>query len=435
MALEFQPPPAWLMQEYYNRKQPAEIASEGINNSLQTYAALKHQSQQQQLAQEDRDIKLAGLVGKGTDTIDAYNAIRKARGLPPVAFGGTEAPATPPIPPGEMTPMDAQGNPIMGPVQGPQLPGVAQGMAPPLPGGETRIPASGLGAKSPIIDHWNQTVAPMLGISGKPAIPAMGSDPAIAEYLQKGSLGYEKKHGEGSSVRVQRSLDIEKKLQDKTKGMQSYYDPSTGAKRFELGPNSHILPDSAQNLTFIGNDADGNPLFANKRGAITPGTVPGGGPVLPKTSTMPTTTTRASAEFADTILPHIQSMRDLVQQADQKGFIGPGAGRVYGQFLAGKVGSTGNPEADKLLGQLQATDSLLKTGALRVHFGARGGAQMYDHFSNLLNSGKQSAAMLNGSLDALQSFMEGYSQAGKPGAQRQQPAAPASGGWSYVGKK
>ena len=163
---------------------------------------------------------------------------------------------------------------------------------------------------------------------------------------------------------------------------------------------------------FIGNDADGTPLLIDKQGNITRGTTPSRGPVLPKTSTMPTSMTRGSGEFAAALLPHVQDMRNLIQEADAKGYIGPGAGRIYGQFLAGGVGSTGDPQADALLGKLRTTDSLIKSGMLRTHFGARGGQQMYEHFSKMLNSGNQSAAMMGGSLDAMESFLKGYATAG-----------------------
>ncbi len=125
----------------------------------------------------------------------------------------------------------------------------------------------------------------------------------------------------------------------------------------------------------------------------------------------PTSQTKSTAEFARTIIPHIDTLRNLVEEADQKGYIGPAAGRVYGEFLAGKVGSTGDREADQLLGRLRATDSLMKTGTMKVHFGSRGGSQMYDHFSDMLNTGKQSKAVLNGALDGIEEFMQGYSDA------------------------
>lgn len=169
-----------------------------------------------------------------------------------------------------------------------------------------------------------------------------------------------------------------------------------------------------ESVTYMGNTPDGKPLLLSKDGTISIGKVPGDGPVLPKSSTQPTAATRTTSEFARTIIPHIDTMRDLVNQADAKGFIGPAAGRIYSNFLTGKVGTTGNAEADRLLGRLRATDSLLKTGAMKVHFGSRGGTQMYDHFSDMLNSGKQSKAVLNGALDGIQDFMQGYANPGNP---------------------
>lgn len=55
MALQFQGAPEWLLQEYINRKQPLEIASEGISNSVKGYADYK--TQQQQMASLDASRK------------------------------------------------------------------------------------------------------------------------------------------------------------------------------------------------------------------------------------------------------------------------------------------------------------------------------------------------------------------------------------------
>lgn len=183
---------------------------------------------------------------------------------------------------------------------------------------------------------------------------------------------------------------------------------------------------------YIGNSPDGDAIFSDNDGnMITPDKKVYTGQVLPKSSTMATSSTRGSAEFATTILPHITEMRDLIKQADAAGYIGPASGRIYNQFLAGKVGSTGDENADQLLGKLRAMDSLLKTGAMRVHFGARGGANMYDHFSDMLNSGKQSAANLNGSLDTMEDFMKGYASAGQPKGAKPKNQ-PDSTGWKVI---
>lgn len=130
---------------------------------------------------------------------------------------------------------------------------------------------------------------------------------------------------------------------------------------------------------------------------------------------VPTTQDVNTAHFAQTVLPHISDLRNLIDQADQKGYIGPSAGRLYQKFLVGQVGSTGNPDADQLLGDLRSTASLVASGALRTHFGARGGQQMYDHFTKNLDTTTQSKALLTGELNGLESFMQGYAALGTHG--------------------
>lgn len=46
MALQFQPPPDWLIQQYMTRKRPGELASEGIGAALEGYASAKNQEEQ-----------------------------------------------------------------------------------------------------------------------------------------------------------------------------------------------------------------------------------------------------------------------------------------------------------------------------------------------------------------------------------------------------
>lgn len=132
---------------------------------------------------------------------------------------------------------------------------------------------------------------------------------------------------------------------------------------------------------------------------------------------IPTTNMRNMGEVAGTLLPHITEMRGLIAQANEKGYIGPTAGRVYGNFLAGKVGSTGNKDADRLLGKLNAENSLVNTAMARTHFGARGGQQTIGKFNELLNTNKQTAEVLNGALDTFESFVKGYKEAGGVGGQ------------------
>jgi hypothetical protein len=50
MTLQFQPPPEWLVNEYMNRKNPVDVASEGAKNMLGTYIAMKNQENTSQMA-------------------------------------------------------------------------------------------------------------------------------------------------------------------------------------------------------------------------------------------------------------------------------------------------------------------------------------------------------------------------------------------------
>lgn len=67
----------------------------------------------------------------------------------------------------------------------------------------------------------------------------------------------------------------------------------------------------------------------------------------------------------------------LLEEANGKGLIGPGAGRIYADFLSGTVGTTGNPDADQLLGELRLDGNTLPPLiALSIGEGARGASNV-----------------------------------------------------------
>lgn len=389
MSLQFQPPPEWLIQEYMNRKSPGQNVSDSVNQALGTYSQFKQNNQKQRM-------DALGTLLKGAENVDysdpnitkAFSPLFTQAGISPDAFqGGPPAPSTGTVP-----------SPVASDVTG-----LHEDQPSALIQASLQHPPH---AKVFGVDPERMVAMSKTG-GGRKQLTAM-------EQLQRiddAQTSHQEKTGKKTGVTADQIL---------TDG----FDPVT---QIQVNPKDGSAQD---NQIYVGNSVDGDPVNQDKHGNFFSNGKPYKGKILSKTSETPTGSTRSSAEFATTILPHIQSMRDLVQEADKKGYIGPAAGRVYGQFMAGKVGSTGDPAADKVLGRLRATDSLLKTGAMRVHFGARGGSQMYDHFSDLLNSGKQSAALLNGSLDSIESFMQGYADAAHPGAKRD--IAVVEDGYAYT---
>jgi hypothetical protein len=114
------------------------------------------------------------------------------------------------------------------------------------------------------------------------------------------------------------------------------------------------------------------------------------------------------ADFAKKVESHIPSILNLMDQASAQGLLGPVAGR-FNEFLAGKIGSTGDPNKDELLNQLRTEVSFLKSGMGVVHSGARGAAvQMLNRFDSILDTGKMSEAELRGAIHGYQNWLQTY---------------------------
>lgn len=247
MTLQFVPPPDWLIQEYANRKSPVQ---EGLD-SLTTAANLYRQTKQQQQTKQNEAL---GAYVKAFEAGGPAFAeeIAKRIGLqnPPslpgktaVQTGGGTAGIVPS--PSQETPMDSEGNPIA-PQQGPQLPGVREGMAPDLPNGQQRRPASGMGASSPIIDHWNQTMGasgqqqPSQPQAGLPNLPG-GENPL--DLLKLGKYGSGRL---GALESAQRLADIQTARTDKNKPVPTMTKEDALAAG-SVDPNAKIIdtPDRA----------------------------------------------------------------------------------------------------------------------------------------------------------------------------------------------
>lgn len=257
MALEFQRPPDWIMQEYANRKGAGEIASEALGTGLNSYVQQKAQERTQSLAQEDRDMKLAQLSSEGgQNAIDTLNSIRKARGLPPLSV--------------------AAASQAQAPAQAAPAQDQSMGMTPNEMQAQQSLPDEHP-AGSPIISHWNSlsTSGSPAPNAGRPTPPVLGSDPALQEFIQGGAQNYQNKYGSKGMSKVKEALAIEKGLQDTKKNpvMTEQYlalqsgDADALTKAFPGGiPENFIGPSlsaTARNVSVI-QGPTGGPIRVSK---------------------------------------------------------------------------------------------------------------------------------------------------------------------------
>jgi hypothetical protein len=126
--------------------------------------------------------------------------------------------------------------------------------------------------------------------------------------------------------------------------------------------------------------------------------------------TGPTVSSRNMAQMASATQPHVQNLRNEINEAERRGYIGPLAGRATIDFLAGRVGSTGDREADRFLGQLMTDSKLMTSAMLRTHFNGRG-ISLYGGFENML-AAKRSGDELQGTLDEFEDYLNGYGNMG-----------------------
>ena len=84
---------------------------------------------------------------------------------------------------------------------------------------------------------------------------------------------------------------------------------------------------------------------------------------------------------------------------DKQGKLGPLASR-YQEFMAGTVGQ-GDPEVEELRTKM----GLLATGLMQVHVGARGSAQMLEHFEDMANAKKMDGPTLLSGLNAENNYV------------------------------
>jgi len=119
-------------------------------------------------------------------------------------------------------------------------------------------------------------------------------------------------------------------------------------------------------------------------------------------------TTKSMVEAAPKVLA--LSARLRAQIAQQQAELGPAASR-WNEFMAGKVGAP-NPEFTRL----RTDTGLLQTLLMRMHVGARGGEHMMAHFSEMINSSKQSPENMLAALDEIDRYASDVAATPKSGA-------------------
>jgi len=154
-------PPEWLIQEYMRRKQPAEIANEGIQQGLQTYATM---NQQQNTQRNAASKNLIDLIAQDPELLKtpwgqkiAQQSGANLSGYQPPSISSGTAPSPQVVAP-EIAPQTAGTTPISG--------------------------------GSPIIDHWNQSSEqPMSQNPQNPPLPRTLSESDIMGLMGRGKLG------------------------------------------------------------------------------------------------------------------------------------------------------------------------------------------------------------------------------------------------------
>lgn len=140
-----------------------------------------------------------------------------------------------------------------------------------------------------------------------------------------------------------------------------------------------------------------------------------------KSPAAPTSSIKTQAQQAQDLSKLFTDVRTELAKAQAQGKLGPASGRIN-EYLTGKVGLD-----DPLFAKTRALGSLVASGMLKAHFGARGGQEMFGHFESLFNTGRMTIGDLNGALDGFSVFMNQYAsrvQTTKPGG----PAAAPKGG-------
>ena len=111
-----------------------------------------------------------------------------------------------------------------------------------------------------------------------------------------------------------------------------------------------------------------------------------------------TNATKTMLEAAPHVEHFVQRIRPVIDKLEASGELGPAAGR-WNEFWTGKVGTR-----DREFTKLRTDVGLLTTLLMRMHAGARGGEYIMQHFSDIINQGKQAPDNMRAALGEIEAY-------------------------------
>lgn len=140
----------------------------------------------------------------------------------------------------------------------------------------------------------------------------------------------------------------------------------------------------------------------------------------------PTGSTKTQGQAAGAVLSHIPAFLASVDKLAARGELGAVQGRLNEYLNSGYGGN------DPDIAEYVATAGLIKSGAVRAHFGAKGGAQVLNKFDRMLNTSQEPGA-IHGAANAISSFLNTYKNTGTlQGPKTSIPAVGQSSGGGNV---
>lgn len=139
-------------------------------------------------------------------------------------------------------------------------------------------------------------------------------------------------------------------------------------------------------------------------GAATPVMGADGQPVMPRSPAQ----ILNRRGMASDVGSHFDKTEALLQEADDAGILGPLKGRTYADFMAGKIGTTGNANNDELLGELRMNLGMLASGVASLHGRAGANAGIAKDIQKKMDEGYMDPALIRGGLKSLRSWTSKY---------------------------